>query len=70
MISAAKLAWLDSRLAIHNAHNYADFAMDVAESVYSGELPRARFNPLARGSEIESPQKKIDEILYFLEKSD
>ena len=56
------LLWLDSGLAIHNAHNYAAFAMEVAETVFSGKMPVARIDP----AEIERHQEKIDGMLQYL----
>ena len=68
--SATAIAWLDSRLAIRNAQNYAGFAADVAETIYSGEIPPVSFETLGAGQMIESKQENIDGLLKILARYD
>lgn len=64
------MAWVDSELAVHNAGNYAGFATDLAQSVYTGEVSRVLFETCGAGAIIERKQESIDGVISILRKYD
>jgi hypothetical protein len=64
------MAWLDSELAVRNAGNYAGFATDLTETVYTGQLSRVLFETSGAGAVIERKQESIDGVISILRKYD